>query len=907
MACERFSASSCHFEDPAIFWRELPFEVSMIGSTISHYKILEKLGEGGMGVVYKALDTKLNRTVALKFLPDRVQKDPDAKARFLQEAQAAAALNHPNICTIYGVDEQDGQLYMAMEFVDGGTLRDSSGLVTGKVQDAVKMAVQIGDALQEAHAKGIVHRDIKADNIMLSAKGQAKVMDFGLAKLKGALKLTRTSSTVGTLGYMAPEQIQGGSVDPRSDIFSFGVLLFEMLTGRLPFRGEHEAAMMYSILNEAPESVQNYIPDASPDLSHILARALEKDPEDRYQSMADMVSELRRLLKQSSKVSRASIPVMAAAPPPSSGTVPIQQTSAPSAPRNNTLLIGAGIAVVALVIAGLVYVTTFGPSIELNPDMTVKVLDVPIADVDYPGLSGDGNWITFTTRPRDGVGRVYLMNTGGGEPRAVVADSGVSYEMADLSFDASRIVYTAFPIRGNGIPSIYITSALGSGTRLLADTAVLSRWQPNGERVFFFKPVDATPTGKVNLASISADGTDLKIEVEDAWGTGMGNIGRISLSVSYDGRYIAWLHTFLPERYQEIIVGDRETGEQTQMTHDKKNIDEVCWTSDDNIIFSSNRSGNTNLWIVPASGGDPVQITKGSGPDLGIRISKDRRKLLYYVNENVGNLWAGSLATGVARQITNDDKVRYTTSFSPEGDRIAYGQTGGDELRQTQAIYVSNVNGSGRVELTSPTLDLVHSPVWSPDAKRIAYSFRERRDSTQTNITYVVDIARPGASKRIGAGTPIMWLDNDRVITVSLQGTLILSISNETVERVFRDSTAGFPVRGGTHFFYRDHHVGYEGRWIVRIDERFNPIGEPRKLMGLPQFATSRDREYVVYLDDQGLWKVMLPSGVKQRIRNTFAGLTVQTSFTLNPKTQEIVYGVNRQRAKLVMLENPFR
>ncbi len=879
----------------------------MIGQTIGHYHIVEKLGEGGMGVVFRALDTKLNRPVALKFLPDRVQKDPEAKARFLQEAQAAAALNHPNICTIYGVDEQDGQLYMAMEFVEGGTLRESLGSVVGKVTDAVQMAVQIGDALQEAHAKGIVHRDIKADNVMVTKRGQAKVMDFGLAKLRGALKLTRTSSTVGTLGYMAPEQIEGGSVDPRSDIFSFGVLLFEMLTGRLPFRGEHEAAMMYSILNEAPESVQSYIPDASPDLSHILARALEKDPEDRYQSMADMVSELRRLLKQSSRISRASIPAMPASAAQSSATMPAQRSTAPSAPKKNTMLVGAGIAVVALILAGIVYFMTSGSSIELNPDMTVKVLDVPIPDIDYPGLSGDGNWITFTTNARDGVGRVYLMNTGGGEPRAVVADSGVVYEMADLSFDASKIVYTAFPNRGRGIPSIYIASALGSGTRLLADTAVLSRWQPDGERVFFFKPADATPTSKVNIASISADGTDLKIEVEDAWGTGLGNIGRVSLSVSYDGRYIAWLHTFLPERYQEIIVGDRETGEQTQITHDKKNIDEVCWTSDDNIIFSSNRSGNTNLWIVPASGGDPVQITKGSGPDLGIRVSKDRGKLLYYVNENVGNLWAGSLATGVARQITNDDKVRYTTAFSPDGDRIAYGQTGGDELRQTQAIYVSNVDGSGRVELTSPTLDLVQSPVWSPDARRIAYSFRERRDSTQTSITYLVDIARPGSSKRIGIGNPLLWLDNDRVVTSSFEGTRILSISAETEERVFRDSTVGIPVKGGTHFFYRDHHVGYEGRWIVRIDEKFNPIGEPRKLMDTPPIATSPTRDHVIYIDDQGLWKVMLPSGQKQKIRNTFAGLTTQTQFTLNPKTQEIVYGVNRQRAKLVMMENPFR
>jgi len=174
----------------------------MIGQTISHYKILEKLGEGGMGVVYKAQDTKLDRTVALKFLPAHASVNEETKARFLQEAKAAASLNHSNICTIYGVDESDGKMFIAMEFIEGGTLREK--IPFARIDEALTVAAQIGEALQEAHAKGIVHRDIKADNIMLTSKGQAKVMDFGLAKLKGSLKLTKTSSTVGTLGYMAP-------------------------------------------------------------------------------------------------------------------------------------------------------------------------------------------------------------------------------------------------------------------------------------------------------------------------------------------------------------------------------------------------------------------------------------------------------------------------------------------------------------------------------------------------------------------------------------------------------------------------------------------------------------------------------------------------------------------------------
>lgn len=293
----------------------------MIGHTVSHYKILEKLGEGGMGVVYRAEDLKLKRIVALKFLPQHLTRTEAEQTRLQQEAQAAATLNHPNICTIHAISEHEGQQFIDMELVDGKTLREKLSAGHLSVPDAIAYAIQIGEALYEAHAKGIVHRDVKAENIMVNTKNQIKVMDFGLAKLKGSLKLTKTSSTVGTLAYMAPEQIQGGEVDARSDIFAFGVLLFEMLTGKLPFRGDHESAMMYSIVNEEPEPVQKYLPDASPELMHILNKALDKDPDSRYQSAADMVVDLRRVRKESGRVSRAAIPVGSAAdlsqqPPP---------------------------------------------------------------------------------------------------------------------------------------------------------------------------------------------------------------------------------------------------------------------------------------------------------------------------------------------------------------------------------------------------------------------------------------------------------------------------------------------------------------------------------------------------------------------------------------------------------------
>ena len=276
----------------------------MIGKFISHYRILEEIGRGGMGVVYKAEDVKLKRTVALKFLPAHLTATEEERARFVQEAQSAATLNHPNVCTIYGIEEHEGQQFIEMEYVDGLTLRQKIQGKQLKGDEAVDYAIQIGEALVEAHGKGIVHRDVKAENIMVNTKNQIKVMDFGLAKLRGSARLTKTSSTIGTLSYMSPEQIQGEEVDARSDIFSFGVVLFEMLTGRMPFRGEHDAAMMYSILNEDPEPLTEHRQDVPADLERIIERALEKDPADRYQHADDMVSELRRLKKKSGRVSR---------------------------------------------------------------------------------------------------------------------------------------------------------------------------------------------------------------------------------------------------------------------------------------------------------------------------------------------------------------------------------------------------------------------------------------------------------------------------------------------------------------------------------------------------------------------------------------------------------------------------
>jgi serine/threonine protein kinase/Tfp pilus assembly protein PilF len=291
----------------------------MIGKTISHYKILEKIGKGGMGVVYKAEDTKLKRTVALKFLPEEFIRDKDAKERFIQEAQAAGALDHPNICTVYEIDEAEGQTFIAMVHIKGESLKNMLASGPLDISDTLTIVIQIAEGLQEAHENGIIHRDVKPANIMLTTKGQAKIMDFGLAKLSWGVDLTKTATIMGTVAYMSPEQARGEKVDHRTDIWSLGAMLYEMLTGERPFKVRHDQAVLYAILNEDPVPITEIKKDIPQDLEKIVKKALEKDPKKRYSDMDTMLKDLKSVIRK---------PVSAPADKPSIAVLPFVNMSA---------------------------------------------------------------------------------------------------------------------------------------------------------------------------------------------------------------------------------------------------------------------------------------------------------------------------------------------------------------------------------------------------------------------------------------------------------------------------------------------------------------------------------------------------------------------------------------------------
>jgi TolB-like protein/tRNA A-37 threonylcarbamoyl transferase component Bud32/Flp pilus assembly protein TadD len=267
----------------------------MIGKTISHYKIIEKIGEGGMGVVYKAEDTKLKRIVALKFLPSETLVTRDEQSRFTREAQAAATLNHSNIATIHEIDEDNGQLFIAMEYIDGQELKEKLKSGPLSINNATNLAYQIAEGLQTAHEKGIIHRDIKSSNIMITDKGQVKILDFGLAKFRGSPQLTKTGTTVGTVAYMSPEQARGEDVDQRTDIWSFGIVLYEMLTGQLPFTGDYEQAVIYSILNAEPKPISLVNSSVSLQLEEIVVQSLAKNLDERFQNTDELLVNLKAI------------------------------------------------------------------------------------------------------------------------------------------------------------------------------------------------------------------------------------------------------------------------------------------------------------------------------------------------------------------------------------------------------------------------------------------------------------------------------------------------------------------------------------------------------------------------------------------------------------------------------------
>ena len=890
---------------------------SLIGSTVSHYAILEKLGEGGMGVVYKAEDLKLTRTVALKFLPHGLNAHEPERERFLQEARAAAILNHPNICTIHDIQEHEGQQFIVMEYVEGKTLREV--VPVKKMHDAITYATQIAEALQEAHTHGIVHRDIKAENIMVNTKNQVKVMDFGLAKLKGSLKLTKTSSTIGTLAYMAPEQIQGGEVDARSDIFSFGIVLYEMLTGHLPFRGEHEAAMVYSIVNEDPEPLHHYVPDAPSELLHVLDRAMEKDRDDRYQTVLDMLIDLRRMKKQTGSVSRM-IPGLHQAAEHDAGMgrpapVPLET---PKRLSIQWILLGSLTALV--VIVGVLYLLfSRSPLPELNPRMTTRVIEIPFAEMGYPTLSSDGKWIAFAAADVKGTWDFYFMHAGSPDVKRVTFDSSAGFgnQCVSISPDGGQIAYDRIP-PAPALPEICIASPLTGESRRLVDSGYGPLWRADGERIGYLRWGREgrlrSHSGKPEFWSARPDGSDKRLELADTAST---HDGRLCFAWSPDLKSVAFLST-RGGNTEEVFVRDLRDGSERQLTHLESAIDQLRWAENGWIFFSSNKSGTTNLWMVSPDGGEPFQFTKGTTPYLDVGLSSDCTTLLGYQRTMVNQAWIASLDGTEARPFSTDDMLYLTPSFMSNDRQIAFVMGSGDPLSLTTHLCLMDRDGQHRRQLVEGTL---RSPACSPDGKWLAYTEYETSGYTAwvkgSVRACVVSVADPANVRHVGSGMPWAWIDSESF--VSWRDTILSSwqafVDGREQKRLSPDSVNVLPLRRGEQLLVSDLRAATQGLSIGPGGSDNDALPEKLRLIQSfkPSWATwgftlSPGNSYVLLWNSRlELWRIALPSGQKDRIQRSFPELSDAWIGISNDGRYIVYTGRVQTKSKLVLMEHPFK
>jgi eukaryotic-like serine/threonine-protein kinase len=708
------------------------------GTRLGPYEIQSAIGAGGMGEVYKARDTRLDRSVAIKVLPPDVSADADRRARFEREAKTIAGLNHPHICTLHDVGEDDGSTFLVMEYVAGKTLGELIPRKGMRLNEALKCAVQMADALAKAHAAGIVHRDLKPSNVMVTDEGQVKVLDFGLAKLTEAVPLgddepTRTAkpttdegTIVGTVAYMSPEQAQGKKVDARSDIFSFGAVLYEVVTGCRAFQGDTRASTLAAVLKDEPKPASQVAAGLPREVERLIRRCLHKDPAHRFQHMDDLKVALEELKDESDSGALAAV-------------------TAPTRTRRWRWWLPVGIACTVLLAALVVWLVRRPPPSDLKAVPLTSYAGVE----SEPSFSPDGNKVAFTWSGEKGDNDdIYVMQVGSTGMPVRLTTSPMKDRSPAWSPDDRRI---AFERVQPGAVAIVLIPSIGGPEFTLAElTGVSSHlsWTPDGKWLAFNLRESAKASWSLWIVSVET-GERRRLTSTTGWTSEV--LNDLEPAVSPDGRSLAFARqvgTYVFELQVLRLTKDYQPdGEPLRITDRRYAVvDGIAWTADSReIVYGAGGAQTQSLWRVPVSGRQaprqlPFALPAASYP----AVARTPPRLIYRWWLLNRNLWRLDTRTGERRMLIQSNYDNAIPQYSPDGSRIALQSTRSGNVE----VWTCQADGSNCQQLTSFGGPQCGTPRWAPDGRRLAL------DSRVEGHSEIYVIAADGGTPRRVTNTP---------------------------------------------------------------------------------------------------------------------------------------------------------